>query len=174
MQVTNGTWCMRKQCVPAPILVTSHISMVLGSLSSSPTQEPGNEGLFCSMWQEESLRTSDFFLAHARGSENETMMTTPHQHNWLATVAFFPSSNTDGRIVAMDQCYSYSPTPRLHSHHPFSQSVWSNYIWPPDQHWKHIPWPLGHSIRLGGITPWAKLYVTTSGIIWATHTQSHA
>ena len=30
MQVTKGTWCMRKQCV-------------LGSLSSSPTQELGNE-----------------------------------------------------------------------------------------------------------------------------------
>ena len=30
MQVTKGTWRMRKQCVP-------------GSLSSSPAQEPGNE-----------------------------------------------------------------------------------------------------------------------------------
>ena len=30
MQVTNGTWRMREQCV-------------LGSLSSSPAQEPGNE-----------------------------------------------------------------------------------------------------------------------------------
>ena len=30
MQVTKGTWRMREQCVP-------------GSLSSSPTQEPGNE-----------------------------------------------------------------------------------------------------------------------------------
>ena len=30
MQVANGTWRMRKQCVP-------------GSLSSSPAQEPGNE-----------------------------------------------------------------------------------------------------------------------------------
>ena len=30
MQVTIGTWRMRKQCVP-------------GSLSSSPVQEPGNE-----------------------------------------------------------------------------------------------------------------------------------
>ena len=30
MQVTKGTWRMRKQCVP-------------GSFSSSPTQEPGNE-----------------------------------------------------------------------------------------------------------------------------------
>ena len=30
MQVTKGTWCMHEQCVP-------------GSLSSSPTQEPGNK-----------------------------------------------------------------------------------------------------------------------------------
>ena len=30
MQVTKGTWRMRKQCIP-------------GSLSSSPAQEPGNE-----------------------------------------------------------------------------------------------------------------------------------
>ena len=30
MQVTKGTWRMREQCVP-------------GSLSSSPTREPGNE-----------------------------------------------------------------------------------------------------------------------------------
>ena len=30
MQVTKATWCMRKQCVP-------------GSLSSSPSQEPGNK-----------------------------------------------------------------------------------------------------------------------------------
>ena len=30
MQVTKGTWRMREQCV-------------LGSLSSSPAQEPGNE-----------------------------------------------------------------------------------------------------------------------------------
>ena len=30
MQVTEGTWRMREQCVP-------------GSLSSSPAQEPGNE-----------------------------------------------------------------------------------------------------------------------------------
>ena len=30
MQVTKGTWCMCEQCVP-------------GSLSSSPTQEPGNK-----------------------------------------------------------------------------------------------------------------------------------
>ena len=30
MQVTKGTWRMRKQCVP-------------GTLSSSPAQEPGNE-----------------------------------------------------------------------------------------------------------------------------------
>ena len=32
MQVTKGTWSMRKQCVP-------------GSLSSSPAQEPGNEAM---------------------------------------------------------------------------------------------------------------------------------
>ena len=34
MQVTKGTWCMRKQCVP-------------GSLSFSPAQEPGNEAISC-------------------------------------------------------------------------------------------------------------------------------
>ena len=33
MQVTKGTWRMRKQCVP-------------GSLSSSPAQEPGNEARY--------------------------------------------------------------------------------------------------------------------------------
>ena len=33
MQVTKGTWRMREQCVP-------------GSLSSSPTQEPGNEAKY--------------------------------------------------------------------------------------------------------------------------------
>ena len=33
MEVTKGTWRMREQCVP-------------GSLSSSPTQEPGNEAMF--------------------------------------------------------------------------------------------------------------------------------
>ena len=32
MQVTKGTWRMREQCVP-------------GSLSSSPTREPGNEAM---------------------------------------------------------------------------------------------------------------------------------
>ena len=37
MQVSKGTWCLRKQCVP-------------GSLSSSPTQEPGNECLLRPMW----------------------------------------------------------------------------------------------------------------------------
>ena len=34
MQVTKGTWRMCEQCVP-------------GSLSSSPTQEPGNEANHC-------------------------------------------------------------------------------------------------------------------------------
>ena len=41
MQVTKGMWQMREQCVP-------------GSLSSSPTQEPGNEAtLLCTnhSWQ---------------------------------------------------------------------------------------------------------------------------
>ena len=33
MQVTKGTWCMCEQCVP-------------GSLSSSPTQGPGNEARY--------------------------------------------------------------------------------------------------------------------------------
>ena len=38
MQVTKGTWRMRKQCVP-------------GSLSSSPAQEPGNEANCTCEWQ---------------------------------------------------------------------------------------------------------------------------
>ena len=32
MQVTKGTWCMHEHCVP-------------GSVSSSPTREPGNEAI---------------------------------------------------------------------------------------------------------------------------------
>ena len=113
-------------------------------------------------------------LAHAKGSGNVTVMTS-----WQA--ASYKLAQLDGRcgILSFHQTLMEGMQPWirawelftrpftcLHSHH-----FWSNYVL--------IAWLTLKTldlliilIRLEWSPPWAKLYVTTSEIIWATHAVS--